>query len=455
VSSNAVTLSVSLVVVLVVPKVLGVEEYGYFQRYIFYSSYAYLLHFGWIDGVYLRVGGKSYSDLDERSVQAQFILLCSYQAIMSLAIASMTVVLGETTGAWVLPMIGLGALVVVPRTMLSQVMQATNLIFQYSRVLLVDRILYLALVLALLVSNTQRFEPFVLADLLAKSAGLVLAIYLSRSVIFVRQVKLRHQLSEVWTNIRIGSSVVFAFLASNLVIGVVRFGSDLKWGVVEFGKLSLLLSATTFLLTFFNSIGLTVYPLIRRVSVERSAKLYQSTGVVVVAVLSIFLGASYPLQWLGSVWLPEYLEAWIHFPLLFPLLLFEGRMAVLTVPYLKALRMERLMLQVNLTVVALSILVTWIVVFIVEEFALAVASITILVAVRSGISDYVITRATGTEFWATFTVASFAGATSAVLGWFVGGWRGAAIYLVLAASVLLLHRTRISRALSYIKEAAK
>ena len=56
-SSNLLSLVISTLVVLIIPKLIGVEEYGYWQLYIFYTSYIGFLHFGWNDGIYLRYGG--------------------------------------------------------------------------------------------------------------------------------------------------------------------------------------------------------------------------------------------------------------------------------------------------------------------------------------------------------------------------------------------------------------
>ena len=63
ISSNLVSLIISTIVILIIPKIIGVEEYGYWQLYLFYTSYIGFLHFGWNDGIYLRYGGKEYKKL--------------------------------------------------------------------------------------------------------------------------------------------------------------------------------------------------------------------------------------------------------------------------------------------------------------------------------------------------------------------------------------------------------
>ena len=65
ISSNLLTLAISTIVILIVPKVIGVKEYGYWQLFMFYSSYLGVLHIGWLDGIYLRYGGEQYAHLNK------------------------------------------------------------------------------------------------------------------------------------------------------------------------------------------------------------------------------------------------------------------------------------------------------------------------------------------------------------------------------------------------------
>ena len=76
--SNLLTVIVSSLVVLILPKIMGVEEYGYWQLYIFYLSYAGFVHLGWVDGIYLRYGGLEYADLDKENFFSQFLMLLIY-----------------------------------------------------------------------------------------------------------------------------------------------------------------------------------------------------------------------------------------------------------------------------------------------------------------------------------------------------------------------------------------
>ena len=68
---------------LIAPKMMGVSEFGYWQLFIFYTSYVYLFHLGLNDGVYLFNGGLSRKKVNKASINTQFVIGMLYQVFFS------------------------------------------------------------------------------------------------------------------------------------------------------------------------------------------------------------------------------------------------------------------------------------------------------------------------------------------------------------------------------------
>ena len=68
VSANFVVLGISVLLNMFVPKILGVTEYSYWQLYVFYTSYVGFFHLGWLDGIYLKIGGQDYDELNKNKL---------------------------------------------------------------------------------------------------------------------------------------------------------------------------------------------------------------------------------------------------------------------------------------------------------------------------------------------------------------------------------------------------
>ena len=56
IGAQALSMLLSILMALFLPKVLGIREYSYWQLFIFYISYAGFFHLGLNDGVYLKQG---------------------------------------------------------------------------------------------------------------------------------------------------------------------------------------------------------------------------------------------------------------------------------------------------------------------------------------------------------------------------------------------------------------
>ena len=63
--AQGLSTAVSVILTLLLPKVLGVAEFGYWQLFIFYLGYVGFFHFGINDGVYLIHGGETRDALDK------------------------------------------------------------------------------------------------------------------------------------------------------------------------------------------------------------------------------------------------------------------------------------------------------------------------------------------------------------------------------------------------------
>ena len=86
-AAQGVSLAVSVTMSLLVPKVLGVATYGYWQLFVFYAGYSGFFHLGLNDGVYLVEGGKTRNEIDKKLINSQFRVALALQLVVGLAIS--------------------------------------------------------------------------------------------------------------------------------------------------------------------------------------------------------------------------------------------------------------------------------------------------------------------------------------------------------------------------------
>lgn len=82
--ANIINLIISLFTGFVLPKILSVETYAHIKLFQLYISYIGIMHLGFADGMYLRIGGKSLAELDKKEVLSEFKTFKIFQLIVSL-----------------------------------------------------------------------------------------------------------------------------------------------------------------------------------------------------------------------------------------------------------------------------------------------------------------------------------------------------------------------------------
>lgn len=82
-SANMLSLISGLVNGFVIPAVLTKGAYADVKTYTFYISYLGLLHLGFVDGMYIKYGGKELEDIDKGELKAEHNTFLLMQLVVS------------------------------------------------------------------------------------------------------------------------------------------------------------------------------------------------------------------------------------------------------------------------------------------------------------------------------------------------------------------------------------
>lgn len=395
-TSNIISLVISTLIVVVIPKLIGVEMYGYWQLYIFYSSYVGFMHFGWNDGIYLRYGGKEYADLKKDQFFSQFYMLLASQLVIGsmLYMTSLALNFGQDK-QFILQMTAVCLVLNNVRGMLTFILQATNRFKEYAKITILDRLLYVLFIVGFLLLNLRDYRYMIGADLLGKGFSLAYAMWVSREIVLKKVSEFRWTFKETWHNISAGIMLMLSSIASMLIIGIVRFGIERGWSVGVFGKVSLTLSISNLFMTFINAMGLILFPLLRRTDRSKYKDLYLTMRTLLMPLLLGILVLYHPIRVVLSTWLPQYADSLRYMAILFPISVYEGKMSLLIITYLNTMRKERQMLVINLMTLAVSLAATVVTTFWLGNLEAAILTIPVLLALRSILAEVYLTRELG------------------------------------------------------------
>jgi hypothetical protein len=165
------------VTALIVPKVLGVVGFGYWQLFIFYTSYVGFFHLGLCDGAYLKLGGISREGIDKQRSNAVFWVSMAYQSLFVLiASAIVWTSSADSDRKLVLFSSALVLILLNSATYLGYIFQALNETKLYSYSIIVDRIVFAALVVVCVVMRLGDFRFYIGAFVMGKLLSLVYCV---------------------------------------------------------------------------------------------------------------------------------------------------------------------------------------------------------------------------------------------------------------------------------------
>jgi hypothetical protein len=257
---------------------------------------------------------------------------------------------------------------------------------------MLDRILYIGLIILLLLFGIRNFRLLIFADLVGKGISLMVAMYACRDIVFRSISQFTLTLNEALLNLSVGIKLMLSNIAGKFIVGFVKFGIERSWDIATFGKVSLTLSVSNLVMLFINAVGIIMYPILRRTEENKLPNIYVTIRDVLMIILLGILIFYYPLKSILSDWLPEYAESLNYMAILFPIVIYEGKMSLLINTYLKTLRKERTILFVNVITVIVSAMLTILTTFLMRSLNLAIISIVILLALRSIISELILSN---------------------------------------------------------------
>lgn len=429
--AQIISLSVSFLLSMVVPKFIDEYQYSRWQAYVLYAGYVGILHFGLLDGIVLRYSQYDYEQLDKQRIRSQFTTLLGMLLTASLIVFICTLVFVKGYNQTVFFLVSVSIFTKNIFTYSIYLLQTTNRISKYARVVIIQRITYGLVVCVLLFCHMQDFVFFCLADIIGDFVAIAVCTRYNCGLYFGKLLSWYNNLLETKENISGGILLMLANWSSMLLVGAAKMVVQFHWDELIFGKLSFSFSVSNLFLAFVSAISIVLFPTLKRTNSEELPALYVKIRDMVSPALFIGLLFYFPGSWVLQRWLPRYEVSLRYLGILFPMVVYAAKVSLLTNNYLKAYRMEKQMFIINLISVLLAVVLYIVCAVRLDSLILLTFSVVLVVAFRSMVSEYFVSRIIHVNFWKAHIVEflitiGFVGCTN-----LLSRWTGFAAYLLL------------------------
>lgn len=365
---NLFSLIVSTALILIIPKFIGVEDFGLWQLYILYCSFSALIHLGWIDGFLIRNTKVNNIEGDNSVLKIEFYLLFIYLFFITLIVLPFVSFFEYPSylkwGVYV------NAVIVILRGFLINVLLVKNNFKAYSNVMNSQFVIQILLLFLALTLIKLDIEKLIMIDLLSKSFSLLISLYFNRFFlkgrVFSRNFHYKNQISlvifEVKRNIKVGISIAIAYVLNYLILGFYRILIERNFGIVFFSEISINLSMINLFLTFISAISIAFFPVLTKLSKEKIGNFMPEISKLFSLVLYIVFLSFYPFSYILSLWLPEYGNAIKLSFMMLPIVLFETKVVLLLINTFKTFGKEKLIVLSYSFSLIMSFLISYLIV---------------------------------------------------------------------------------------------
>ena len=393
--AQMVTMLVSIATVILMPKVMDGDDYGYWQLFIFYSGYVGLATLGITDGTYLLMGGKTREELPRSRVVSQLLFCLLYQALLVVLAVPPLLLASDTPRQLVIVATGLFLIMYNASAHLGYVFQAINETSTFSRSIILKKGIVLFGFVSLIISGAGSFLPYILVYLGSELAALAYIALRARWLLSAPLMGIGETVSAVVASMRVGMKLMIAVNAGTLVIGFARFVVDITWPIEVFGQVSFSLSIVNFIMAFIGQVSMVLFPALRRCDEDELSETYRKGEALLSVILPLALLLYWPAGALVRLWLPDYAGSLHYMAILAPLCLFDGRMNVLVTTYCKVLREESYLLMLNVASLVLCIVLCGAVAWLGGSVEAVLLAAVVAVAARSLFGEFLVTRRLG------------------------------------------------------------
>lgn len=451
-SLNILNLIVKSSFVLILPKIIGVSDFGYWQLYFLYTFFIAFGHLGLVDGVYLTKGGQHYQELDLKELCSQFIVLIIMGVIWaSILFAYASTCVDNLNKFYILSIVALDVIVTLPRTLISVMFQMTGMIKEYSYSLMAETISCFVLIVMMILLGVKDFKILILADFIARVVSLVVSVVKAKGLI--REVPYigRETFIKSIDFISVGVFLLLSNMASLVAVATVRFSIELQWDIILFSKISLAFSIASIVVTATSAAGVVLFPLLKRIRDDSVSNSFSSLSMVLVSLTISVMILYYPATFVLKMWLPKYIESIYFLSIVLPMTFFDTQFIVIGSNYLKVLREECMLLWIN----SLAVGIVFIVVTVSTSFSCPVECLLYGLIIQSAVKVFTTTAILKRKFSNINTDFLIISILGAILFYFsnliVQGVWGYFLYCCGVAGLIFIYRQELLKSINFLR----
>lgn len=356
-TSNILKLLAGILVGFLLPKVIGVTDYGYYKTFTLYASYVGLFHFGLADGIYLKFGGVNYDDLNKED----FRYYCSFYILLESCVSVIIVVIAvlfmneEYRFIFICEAVYLLAMNIT--NLYQLISQITNRFTELSLRNVINSGLTIVSLLVLWALRkfgvgSASYRTYTIMYVLIV---LILAVWYISTYRDITFGKRSHNKShEIWRFFKLGFPLMLSALCTSLILTLDRQFVSGLFDINTYAVYAFAYSMLNLVTVAISAISTVLYPTLKRADEKALSTSYTSLISMIQCLVCGCIVVYFPLCVFIEHFLPQYVGSLGIFRIIFPGIAISSSITIVMHNYYKTLGWTTLFFKKCVIILAIS-----------------------------------------------------------------------------------------------------
>lgn len=327
-SANLLSVLVGMVTGFLIPAFLPLTAYAELKTFTLYVSYVGILHFGFIDGIFVKYGGRRYEEIDKNELIKEKTFLLFFQA----GVTILSLLIGILSRDWIFIALALSIIPINLVTFYKLVFQAVGEFTAYSRIMYASSwaTLFVQLVI-LFILRYQTAMPYV--------GGWVVLNYIVYIALEWRMplkgIRLGFDLKKIKTLFAVGIFVALGNFAFITFYSIDRWFVKAFYSTASFAYYSFAISIMQTINILTTSLTATFYPYLARLRDHAQMQILKTMMLILGTLLC---GSYFVFEIIVRDFIPKYIPTLSIVSILFAAI---PAMIIFNVIYVNLYQIER------------------------------------------------------------------------------------------------------------------
>lgn len=364
--SNILKLFSGVLVGFILPKIIGLSDYGYYKTFTLYASYVGLFGIGLLDGIYLKYAGMTYEELQRSRFRLYTKSVMAIQGFTSIILLCVSLVFLK--GEYRVIFSGVAVYLVSNNiTGYFQIIsQITNRFDELANRNVIQSILISASVLLLWVGGSVfhveiSYRLYMWLFVFISAILAMWYIFTYKDIAIGKSEKLkRSTLCDLVDLIKLGFPLLVSNLCSSLMLSVDRQFVNLLFENTVYAVYAFAYNMLSLVTTATSAVATVLYPTLKKGGTKSLKANYPRFLSIAMCLSFLCLLVYYPLCWIVDTFLFKYHGSLQIFRIIFPGLAISSCITIVMHTYYKLLEQNKRFFIISIVILMFSIFANFI-----------------------------------------------------------------------------------------------